>query len=51
MACRAACSRLGVNHPKYTPLIQFAGRAYAIVITGGFSALAIWAYFQHGGTP
>lgn len=48
---QSSMQSLGVNHPKYTPLIRFAGRAYAVIITGGFSALAIWAYFQHGGTP
>ncbi|MDB5047539.1 MAG: sdhC [Fibrobacteres bacterium] len=48
---QSSMQSLGMNHPKYTPFVHFAGRAYAILITGGFSLLAIWAYFQHGGTP
>jgi succinate dehydrogenase / fumarate reductase, cytochrome b subunit len=42
---------LGFNHAKYSPVIHWAGRLYAVLITGGFSFLAVWAYFQHGGTP
>ncbi len=42
---------LGFNHPKYRPMIIWFGRAYAVLISGGFSFMAIWGYFQHGGTP
>jgi succinate dehydrogenase / fumarate reductase cytochrome b subunit len=42
---------LGFNHPKWTPLVKLGGLGYSIVICGGFAFLAIWAYFQHGGTP
>ncbi len=48
---QSSLQSLGFNHPKYTPFVHFAGRAYAILISGGFILLAIWAYFQHGGTP
>lgn len=48
---QSSLQSLGCNHPKYTPFVHFAGRAYAILISGGFILLAIWAYFQHGGTP
>lgn len=48
---QSSLQTLGFNHPKYTPAVMFIGRAYAVIISGGFSLLAIWAYFQHGGTP
>jgi succinate dehydrogenase / fumarate reductase cytochrome b subunit len=48
---QSSMQSLGLNHPKYTPIIRFAGRAYAVLISGGFIFLAVWAYFQHGGTP
>jgi succinate dehydrogenase / fumarate reductase, cytochrome b subunit len=42
---------LGLNHPKWSPILAWGGRAYAIVVCGGFILLAVWAYFQHGGIP
>ncbi len=48
---QSSLQSLGFNHAKYTPFVLFAGRAYAVLIAGGFSLLAVWAYFQHGGTP
>ena len=48
---QSSLQTLGFNHPKYTPAVLFLGRAYAVCISGGFSFLAIWAYFQQGGTP
>jgi succinate dehydrogenase / fumarate reductase cytochrome b subunit len=48
---QSSLQSLGFNHPKYTPLVHWAGRAYAVLISGGFALMAIWAYFQHGGTP
>ena len=48
---QSSLQSLGVNHPKYTPAIRAAGRLYAVLISGGFIVLAVWAYFQHGGTP
>jgi succinate dehydrogenase / fumarate reductase cytochrome b subunit len=42
---------LGLNHPKWSPIIHWAGRAYGVVVCGGFILLAIWAYFQHGVIP
>ena len=41
---------LGFNHPKWNPIIYWFSRGYAVLISGGFSFLAIWAYFQ-GGVP
>jgi succinate dehydrogenase / fumarate reductase cytochrome b subunit len=48
---QSSLQSLGLNHPKYTPAIHWAGRLYAVLISGGFSLLAIWAYSQHGGMP
>ncbi|HKP94601.1 MAG TPA: succinate dehydrogenase cytochrome b subunit [Fibrobacteria bacterium] len=48
---QSSMQSLGFNHPKYTPFVHFAGRAYAVLISGSFGLLAVWAYFQHGGTP
>jgi succinate dehydrogenase / fumarate reductase cytochrome b subunit len=42
---------LGFNHPKWSPILAWGGKAYAVLISGGFILLAIWAFFQHGGTP
>jgi succinate dehydrogenase / fumarate reductase cytochrome b subunit len=42
---------LGFNHPKWSPILAWGGKAYAVLISGGFILLAVWAYFQHGGTP
>ncbi|MDB5105500.1 MAG: sdhC [Fibrobacteres bacterium] len=48
---QSSLQSLGFNHAKYTPIVHWAGRAYAGLVTGGFILLAVWAYFQHGGTP
>jgi succinate dehydrogenase / fumarate reductase cytochrome b subunit len=40
---------LGVDHPKWTPRFMTAGRVLAVVIAGGFIAIAIWAYFSGAG--
>ncbi len=39
---------LGINHPRYNVALRRISSAYAIVICGGFAALAIWAWFQRG---
>lgn len=36
----------GVNHPKYTPIIQVASLAYGLFVAIGFSTLAIFCHFQ-----
>lgn len=36
---------LGINHPKYTPVIKFLGKAYAILVPIGFAAIPIIFYF------
>jgi succinate dehydrogenase / fumarate reductase cytochrome b subunit len=46
---QSAFQTLGVNHPKYTPLIKGAGLLFALAIAGGFAVLPIWACFFFGG--
>ncbi len=41
----SAFQSLGVNHPRYTPVIQFLGIAYAVVVSCGFMALPIYFKF------
>lgn len=36
----------GMNHPKYTPLIEKIGTAIAIFVAVGFSSIPIWAFVQ-----
>lgn len=36
----------GINHPKYTPLIEKIGTAVAIFVAVGFSSIPIWAFVQ-----
>lgn len=43
---QSAFQTLGVNHPRYTPLIKAAGLGFAILIPLGFAALPVWAYFS-----
>lgn len=45
---QSSLQTIGFNHPKYRALVHWAGRGYAVLVSGGFSFLAIWAYFQGG---
>ncbi|MGK7388828.1 MAG: succinate dehydrogenase cytochrome b subunit [Candidatus Cyclobacteriaceae bacterium M2_1C_046] len=38
---------LGVNHPKYNPLINFIGTAYAILVPAAFAAIPVIIYFKN----
>jgi len=40
----SAFQSLGLNHPKYTPLIKILGIIFAIVIAAGFCSLPIMAF-------
>lgn len=44
----SAFQTLGVNHPKYTPLIKTCGLFFAIAVAGAFAAIPIWACFLGG---
>jgi succinate dehydrogenase / fumarate reductase cytochrome b subunit len=46
---QSSLQSLGLNHPRYNLFIQRFSKAYAVVISGGFAALAIWAFIKSGG--
>jgi succinate dehydrogenase / fumarate reductase, cytochrome b subunit len=42
---QSAFQTLGINHKKYTPLIQGLGKAYAILIPLAFAIIPLYFYF------
>lgn len=44
---QSAFQTLGLNHQKYTPLIQFLGLAYSILIPLGFAIIPLYFYVVH----
>ena len=44
----SALQSLGVSHPAWTPRLLGAGRAFAILIAGGFIVIALWAHLIGG---
>jgi succinate dehydrogenase / fumarate reductase cytochrome b subunit len=43
---QSAFQTLGWNHKKYTPAIQFIGKAYAILVPLGFAIIPVVMYIQ-----
>ena len=41
----SAFQTLGLRHKKYTPIINFIGKAYAILIPLGFAIIPLYLYF------
>lgn len=41
----SAFQSLGLRHKKYTPLISFVGKAYAIIIPLGFAIIPLYMFF------
>jgi len=39
---------LGLNGPRFTPMIRKAGKVSAVVIAGGFIVIAVWVYLAGG---
>jgi succinate dehydrogenase / fumarate reductase, cytochrome b subunit len=37
---------LGLNHPKYNPVIAFVGKAFAIIVPALFALIPIWMYLD-----
>lgn len=37
---------LGLNHPRYNPLIKGIGYAYSVGVPAGFAIIPIWMYFS-----
>ena len=44
----SAFQSLGLNHPKYMPKIKCLSTLFGLLVAVGFSALAIFCYFQGG---
>lgn len=42
----SAFQTLGLNHKKYTPFIQFLGKAFAIVVPALFASMPLYIYFS-----
>lgn len=42
---QSAFQTLGLNHKKYTPIIQFIGKAYAILVPLGFAIIPLYYFF------
>ncbi len=41
---QSACQTLGINHPKYTPIIKFLSVVFAITVALGFGSFPLWAW-------
>jgi succinate dehydrogenase / fumarate reductase, cytochrome b subunit len=41
---QSAFQTLGINHPKYTPLIKFLSFVFAISVALGFGSFPLWAW-------
>lgn len=46
-AFASAFQTLGIRHPKYTPLVQFLGSAYSIIVPLLFAAIPLYVLFTH----
>ncbi len=44
---QSAFQTIGWNHPKYTPIIQFLGKAYSVLVPLGFAVIPIVFYLRH----
>lgn len=44
-AFQSAFQTMGVNHKKYSPIIDWAGKIYAVVIPAGFAVIPIYFLF------
>jgi succinate dehydrogenase / fumarate reductase cytochrome b subunit len=45
---QSSLQSLGINHPRYNAALKAASYAYAVVICGGFAALAVWLWAKGG---
>ena len=43
----SSCQSLGLAGPRFTPFVRKAGKTCAVLIAGGFIAIALWV-FLHG---
>jgi len=44
---QSAFQTFGLNHPKYTPIIQFLGKAYSVLVPLGFAVIPIVFYLRY----
>jgi succinate dehydrogenase / fumarate reductase cytochrome b subunit len=44
----SAFQSLGVDNPRWTPRLLAAGKAFAVLIAGGFIVIALWAHLAGG---
>ena len=42
----SAFQTLGLNHPKWSPIIKTVGRAYAVLVPLGFAVIPVYMYYQ-----
>ena len=45
----SAFQTLGLNHPKYTPLIKCFSTLYAVIVAGGFISQPLYVFFIYKG--
>ncbi|MBI3403428.1 MAG: succinate dehydrogenase cytochrome b subunit [Acidobacteria bacterium] len=45
----SAVQSLGLDHPKWTPRLLFAGKVFAVIIAVGFMIIAAWVYLNQPG--
>lgn len=43
---QSAFQTFGLRHPKYTPIIQFVGKAFSIIVPALFALIPLAIYFQ-----
>jgi len=44
-AFQSAFQTLGINHPKYTPVIKFLGIFYSVIVPAGFAIIPLYFMF------
>ncbi|RMD76226.1 MAG: succinate dehydrogenase, partial [Bacteroidetes bacterium] len=44
---QSAFQTLGINHPKYSPLIHFLGKLYSVLVPLGFALIPILFFLKH----
>jgi len=44
----SAFQSLGIDNPRWTPRLLTAGKAFAVLIAGGFIVIALWAHLAGG---
>jgi succinate dehydrogenase / fumarate reductase cytochrome b subunit len=47
---QSAFQTLGLNHPKYSPLVKNLGKVFSILVPLGFAIIPIWFYLVKAST-